>query len=180
VPSLSADSRGYREDGQYWKGSVWPPVQCIVQEGLRVTGHWNLAQDIAQKYSRAVLEAYRNEHTITENLAPDKPKGYGVKEFVGWGGIGPVSNLFEFIIGLQVNAPNRTIEWRISRTDRHGATNLKLGSISVSLICDRRQNPADPCRITADCDGELTLKVYRNDRPVVHQLKRGHNEITVA
>jgi Mannosylglycerate hydrolase MGH1-like glycoside hydrolase domain len=22
VPSLSADSRGYREDGQYWKGSV--------------------------------------------------------------------------------------------------------------------------------------------------------------
>ena len=180
VPSLSADSRGYREDGQYWKGSVWPPVQCIVQEGLRVTGHWNLAQDIAQKYSKAVLEAYARERTITENLAPDTPKGYGVKDFVGWGGIGPISNLFEFVIGLQVNAPERTIEWRISRTDRHGVTNFKAGHATLSLICDGRRSSADPCRVTADSDAELTLKVYRQDRLTVHPLKRGHNEITVA
>ena len=34
VPSLSADSKGYNADtGQYWKGAVWPPTQCMVQEG---------------------------------------------------------------------------------------------------------------------------------------------------
>jgi hypothetical protein len=103
-------------------------VQCIVQEGLRVTGHWNLAHDIVQKYSKAIIEAYTREGTITENLAPDTPKGYGVKDFVGWGGIGPISNLFEFTIGLQVNAPDRRIEWRISRTDRHGVENFKVAA----------------------------------------------------
>jgi Trehalase len=180
VPSLSADSRGYREDGQYWKGSVWPPVQCIVQEGLRVTGHWNLAQDIAQKYTKAVLDAYSTERTITENLAPDKPKGYGVKDFVGWGGIGPISNLLEFIIGLHVNAPDRMIEWRIGRTDRHGVTNLKVGHATLSLICDGRRSPADTCHIAADSDAELTLKVHRQDQATVHRLERGHNQITVA
>jgi glycogen debranching enzyme len=180
VPSLSADSRGYRADGQYWKGAVWPPVQCLVQEGLRVTANWDLAQDIAQKYWKAILEAYRKERTITENLAPDTAKGYGVKEFVGWGGIGPISNLFEFIIGLQVNAPERAIEWRISRTDRHGVRNFKVGRATLSLICDRRSGGSDPCHIAADTDAELTLKVYRQDRLTLHRLNRGHNEITVG
>ena len=180
IPSLSADSKEYREDGQYWKGSVWPPIQCMVQEGLRVNGNWNLARDLAQKYLNAVLEAYNREQTITENLAPDSPKGYGMKDFVGWGGIGPVSNLIEYVMGLQVNAPEKSVEWRIQRVDRHGISRLPVGVFTASLICEMRNKSADPCHITVESDGDFALKIMVNDRTTVHSIHPGRNEVVVT
>ncbi len=180
VPSLSADSKGYREDGQYWKGSVWPPIQCMVEQGLVASGKWELANEIAQRYLRAVLEAYGAEHTITENLAPDSSKGYGAKNFVGWGGIGPVSNLIEFVLGFTVNAPAKTIEWRITRTDRHGIENLAVGSFTVSLICAARQDASSPCQIAVESDSDFSLKVYSQGRITTYPVKSGKAQITAS
>ena len=180
VPSLSADSKGYREDGQYWKGSVWPPVICMVQEGLRVNGKWTLARDLAQKYLSAILQAYKREQTITENLAPDNPKGYGMKDFVGWGGIGPVSNLIEYVLGVQVNAPEKSVEWRIQRTDRHGISQLPVGTFTASLISESRPSGAAPCHLTVESSGDLTLKVRLNEKTTVHPIHTGKNEIVVS
>ena len=180
VPSLSADSQGYREDGQYWKGSVWPPIQGMVQEGLRVNGKWNLARDLAQKYLKAVLAAYKQEHTITENLAPDRPKGYGMKDFVGWGGIGPVSDLIEYVLGLEINAPEKSIEWRIERTDRHGISQLPIGTATASLICEMRTDAADACHITVQSDENFTLKTILHEKTTNHTIHPGKNDIVVT
>ena len=55
VPSLSADSAGYNtENGQYWRGAVWPPTQCMVQEGLKQTGHLDDLQELAEKIPSGV------------------------------------------------------------------------------------------------------------------------------
>ncbi len=178
IASLSADSAGYREDGQYWKGSVWPPVQCIVQEGLRIQGQWHLARELAEKYLKAMLEAFEQEQTVTENLEPDSPKGHGAKRFVGWGGIGPIANLIEYLLGFHVDAPERTIEWRIERTDRHGIRNLSMAAHAIDLLCDRRANAASPCRIEVRSSVDFTLKVFVQDRSTTHQIKTGHNEFT--
>jgi hypothetical protein len=180
IPSLSADSKGYREDGQYWKGSVWPPIQCMVQEGLRLNGRWTLARGLAQKYLYAVLEAYQHERTITENLAPDTPKGYGMKDFVGWGGIGPVSDLIEYVLGLQINAPEKSVEWRIQRTDRHGVSQLPIGAFTASLICEKRTKDTDPCRLTVESGGDFTLKVMVDEKTTVHSIHAGRNEAVVS
>ena len=73
VPSLSADSAGYaggpEGSGQYWRGSVWPPIQCMVQQGLAQRTMGTRAQ-LAEKYASAVVETYRRQHDVTENLAP--------------------------------------------------------------------------------------------------------------
>jgi Trehalase len=180
IPSLSADSKEYREDGQYWKGSVWPPVQCMVQEGLRENGRRNLARDLAQKYLKAVAEAYQQQHTITENLAPDTAKGYGVKDFVGWGGIGPVSNLIEYVLGFEVNAPEKTVEWRIERIDRHGITNLPIGNFTASMICERRADSKGECHVNVESNGVFTLRLFLGDRSTDHPIRSGHNEIVVS
>ena len=60
-------------------------------------------------------------------MAPDRPIGCGVPEFVGWGGLGPVANLIEAVIGLDIDAPANTIMWRITKTERHGMKNFTLG-----------------------------------------------------
>src|SRR6266702_644471 len=176
VPSLSADSKGFRADGQYWHGSVWPPIQCMVQEGLRANGRWELAQKLAEKYLTAVLEAFRSEKSIAENLAPNSPTGHGAKDFVGWGGIGPISNLIEFILGFRVDAPKKRLEWRIQRLDRHGIKKLPVGEISASLICDTRKRAEDPCHITVESDGEFVLSITSGEKTQMYPIKRGMSE----
>ena len=151
-----------------------------MQEGLIVCGRWKLASDLAHKYLNAVLEAYEREHTITENLAPDTPKGYGAKEFVGWGGIGPVSDLIEYVLGFNVNAPDNTIEWQINRLDRHGIENLAIGGVSVELVCDERQSAKDACHLTCESTGDLTLKVNVWDKASVHHLSKGRTELIIS
>jgi glycogen debranching enzyme len=177
VASLSADSKGYTADGQYWRGSVWPPVQCIVQEGLRTHGQWPLARELANKYLQALLTAFEQEHTITENMEPDYPRGHGAREFVGWGGIGPISNLIEYVLGFQAKAPERLVEWRIERTDRHGIQNLSIGKDTIELICDRRAHVSAPCNIAVQSTGECTLKVISQGKTSTHLIAKGNNEI---
>jgi hypothetical protein len=180
VPSLSADSKGYRKDGQYWKGAVWPPVQCMVQEGLRAYGRWKLASDLAEKYLTAVLQAYESEHTIKENLAPDSPTGYGAKEFVGWGGIGPVSDLIEYVLGFHASAPDNLIEWRINRRERHGIEKLNVGGVCVDLVCEERRSGQDPCHLTCQSTGDIALKVFLSERTSLHHLSKGRSEFIVS
>ena len=180
VPSLSADSKGYSKDGQYWKGSVWPPIQSIVQEGLRVHNQWPLAREIAERYLQALLEAFKHEQTITENLEPDNPIGHGAREFVGWGGIGPISNLIEYILGFQAHAPENLLEWRIERTDRHGIQNLSMGKVTIDLICDRRAQVSSPCHIAVQSNGECTLKVMSQGKTTTHLISKGHSNIVTA
>jgi hypothetical protein len=180
VASLSADSKGYTEDGQYWRGSVWPPVQCIVQEGLRTHDRWPLARELANKYLQALLTVFEQEQTITENMEPDYSRGHGAREFVGWGGIGPISNLIEYVLGFQIRAPEKLIEWRIERTDRHGIQNLSIGRDTIELICDRRAHASHPCNIAVQSTSECTLKVISQGKTTTHLIAKGHNEIVTG
>jgi len=145
---------------------------------LRVQGRWHLARELADKYLKAMLEAFEHEQTVTENLEPDNPKGYGAKQFVGWGGIGPIANLIEYTLGFHVNAPERTIEWRIERTDRHGIRNLSMAAQAIDLLCERRTDASSPCRIEVHSSLDFMLKVVVQDRSTTYQIKRGRSEIT--
>jgi len=183
VPSLSADSAGYtggpEGTGQYWRGAVWPPIQCMVQEGLRRNGRSELARQIAEKYSAAVVETYRRQHDIRENLAPDRPLACGVGKFVGWGGVGPVANLIEYLLGFDVDAPANKIVWRIACIERHGLKDLRLGRNTVTMLCERRPQPDAPCRFTVSAAGDFTLVVITDREMVEKKLTAGHHELVV-
>jgi hypothetical protein len=180
IPSLSADSKGYNaENGQYWKGAVWPSAQCMVQEGLVASGQQEFLQEITEKYYNACLKAYRNQGTITENLAPDKPMGFGARDFVGWGGIGPVANLIEHILGFDINAPANTITWHISRLERHGLERLQLGGFKADMICEARSSPGDACHITINSGGSFVLKVLAGSQRVDKEIHSGTQSFVI-
>lgn len=183
VPSLSADSAGYaggpEGTGQYWRGAVWPPIQCMVQEGLRNNGRRELARSLARQYSQAVVETFKAQGDITENLAPDRPLACGVGQFVGWGGIGPVANLIEYTLGFDINVPEKKVVWHINRTQEHGIRNLKLGSFAVDMICRERKNPHDPCQLTIDSGGPFTLIVITDREELKTEITGGAMEVVV-
>jgi hypothetical protein len=184
VPSLSADSAGYtggpKGNGQYWRGAVWPPIQCMVQEGLRRNGRWELARQLADRYASAVVETYVKQHDVTENLAPDQALACGVGKFVGWGGVGPVANLIEYRLGFDVDAPKHRVEWRITQPQRHGLKKLRIGPITADLVCEARANAADPCRIEVSSDGEFDLVVIAGPTRLETKIARGSHAIEVG
>ncbi len=183
VPSLSADSAGYTGgpagNGQYWRGAVWPSGQCMVQEGLRVCGRQQVARELAERYFNAQIEVFAKERTVKENLAPDQPLGCGVPEFVGWGGLGPVANLIEAVIGLDFDAPANTVTWRISKTQRHGLRNFKFGGLPLDLICEERRSADDPCTLSVKADRAFTLVVMVGAHRESLQVQPGEHRYVV-
>ena len=183
VPSLSADSREYRGgtdgDGQYWKGAVWPPIQCVVQEGLRQSGEFDLARALAEKYLNAVVETFTVSGDITENLAPDIPKAYGAGKFVGWGGIGPIANLIEYILGFEIDVPQNIVTWRVNRLEKHGLKNMKLGTFNTSFICEKRASATEPCHISVESDREFDLNLVLNNKPFPKKIRKGINTFVI-
>jgi hypothetical protein len=174
--TLSADSRDYNhENGSYWHGAVWPPTQFMVIEGLKKCGNNELAYTLSAKYYNAFLTAYLAKKDITEYIAPDKPEMHGCPKFVGWGGLAPVAILFEDIFGLHIDAPANTISWKIRQTERHGVQNLSFGDRVVSLICEARKNPADPCTISIDASSPFTLIIERAGSSVQKEIPGGHS-----
>ncbi|HEX4415958.1 MAG TPA: trehalase family glycosidase [Lacipirellulaceae bacterium] len=182
VPSLSADSAGYtggpNGTGQYWCGAVWPSGELMVQESLRATGHEQDWRRLAEKYLNAELEVFNKEHTIKENLSPDTPVGAGMGEFVGWGGIAPVANLIEAVLGLDIDAPANAITWHITHTERHGLKNFQLGDSKVDLTCDKRASATDPCQITINSTGNFTLRLIAGETKEV-KITQGEQHITL-
>ncbi len=167
------------ENGQYWRGAVWPPTQSMVQLGLQTVGQWDFLQELAVRYHQACVDAFKAEKTIKENLAPDKLLGCGAGDFVGWGGIGPVGNLIEYVLGFDIDAPHQRVVWRITRTEKHGLKNLRLGSFAIDLLCDRREGPGDPCRLTVTSGGDFTLVVLAAGRQLETKVTPGTRQLVV-
>ncbi len=184
VPSLSADSVGYaggpQGTGQYWCGAVWPSGQSMVQEGLRESGYLDYANELSEKYFKAQLEVFQKENTIKENMAPDQPAGFGMGDFVGWGGIGPIANLIESVLGFNINTPAKTITWRITKTEEHGIRNLKIGDTTVDLVCAKRTSTEEPCKIEVRSSGNFTLKIFRGDKEKVVAVNPGTQQIEIS
>ncbi|MHB8972995.1 MAG: MGH1-like glycoside hydrolase domain-containing protein [Pirellulaceae bacterium] len=172
--SLSADSFGYNGDtGAYWRGAVWPPVQCVTVQGLQRAGYVDDAYSCAARYSQAFLTAFKAKGDITEFMAPDKPELHGVGLFVGWGGMAPIGFLIEELIGIRADAPSNTVTWDVRQLERHGITNLHFGTGVVSLICEARTSADVATRITVDSDGDFTLIVRKQKKSVTQQIHAG-------
>ena len=179
VPSLSADSAGYnKENGQYWRGAVWPPAQCMVQEGLKQTGHLEELQELAERYHRACVADYQNQKTLRENMAPDKILGCGQPDFVGWAGIGPVANLIEYILGFEIDAPGKIITWTVRQNERHGLTNLRFNDFKVDLIAEPASGNG-PRQITVESGGEFTLRLRRGTKVVEERIAAGIRKMDI-
>ena len=136
IPSLSADHDKYSASGHYWCGSVWPPMVYLAVRAMNQVGYRDLALSIAINHLDNLAAVYGETGTFWENYAPDRaqPGEISRPEFVGWTGCGPIAILIETILGFSVSAPDRMIEWNVSRQDRHGIRNLPMGQDHIDLL----------------------------------------------
>jgi hypothetical protein len=167
VPSLSADDPGYRADGDYWRGGVWPSTQYMVLRGLTAMGRDALAYDIALNHVDNVTRVFEQSGTLWENYAPESaaPGNPARPDFVGWGGLGPITVLFEYVFGLRADVPARRLVWDARRLEAHGVDNYPWGTNgTVHLHCARRERAADEPAVQIRSTVALQLEIRWNGK----------------
>ena len=147
IPVLAADEPGYTPEGQYWNGSVWAPTNYMAINALQDYGFQELASSVARTYLANMAEVFAHTGTIWEHYAPESATGEGLKDFVGWSGLGPIALLIESVLGIHVDGASNSVVWRPMLPLRNGIQNLSFGSATVTLL-------ASP--IT---DGQRTLSI---------------------
>ena len=179
VPSLSRDDPNFRPDGGYWLGSVWAPINYMVVSGLRAAGRRALAREIAARHLDGMAELLGTEKydTIWECYSPDLPqpafsKDYGSlvrRDFVGFGATGPLLMLPEDILGLDIDALSRHVDWHLGETGAQGMSGLPFNGGTLDLALD----VADDFSFTgtARADTPLTLRVIRPDGGAASEFK---------
>lgn len=184
VPSLSADDLNYCPEGTYWVGGVWAPTDYMITRGLMNAGRGEVAHAIAVKYVGALARTYAavEPHTLWECYCPeaDRPgiAAYTRKrvkpDFVGWTGLGPIAMLIENVIGMDVNAPERRVDWDIRLTEEHGIRQLPIGRGGLAdFHCEERGSPEDPARIRVCSDADIVIHVRRGPMSTVLDVKAG-------
>jgi hypothetical protein len=146
VPTLSRDDPNFRPDGGYWLGGVWAPINYMVVSGLRSAGQRELAREIAVRHLDCMVELLGTEKydTIWECYSPDFPqpafsRKYGElvrRDFVGFGATGPLLMLPEDILGLDIDALSRRIDWHLGETGLQGMSELPFNGGVVDLELD--------------------------------------------
>ncbi|MEK7767444.1 MAG: glycoside hydrolase, partial [bacterium] len=100
--------------------------------------------------------------TVFENYAPERPApGRPAKrDFVGWGGVGPVAVLLEYVFGLRPDVPRGELLWDVRLREEHGVHRYPFGrSGSLDLVCHARASLREAPRIEARSSVPLTLRV---------------------
>lgn len=179
IPSQSADSEGYNaETGNYWRGGVWPTTNFMVLKGLRAVGQHNLAHNIAVTHLDNVYTVFRQTDTFWENYAPETaaPGNPAKSDFVGCGGLTPISILLEDAIGLIVEWPHRRVIWdrRLETETAYGVHNYPLGPEGKMDLL------GDQTKVVVKTDVPFTMTIRDRSQSLQTAIPAGTTEIELT
>lgn len=171
--SLSKDDLNYDPDGGYWCGSSWHPTTFAAIRGIYEQGYPHFAREAAVKLLEVMSAVAKNPAYggIWECYSPEKDRpatrenGLLVKpDFVGWGGIGPVTCLIENVIGFNFNAPENKITFNVIHDRRSGIKNMKFNGGKVSIECTKyaRKHGDAVFEIEAEKPFTLLIRISNN------------------
>ncbi len=100
LPTISRDDPAFG-DQQYWRGSIWPPMNYLVLQGLRRYGFDDLAAELAWKGADMFLADRRRTGFCRENFDSRTGRGHG-RRFQSWGPLFALGALEE--LGIDAGA----------------------------------------------------------------------------
>ena len=163
IPTLSADDPHYKGDtGSYWLGAVWPSTNYMVLRALSALGEHDLAHQLGTRHHAVVTKVYESTGTYWENYLPEKAgQGKPAKgDFVGWGGVGPIAVLFEYVFGLRPDFSRRVLVWDIRLIEAHGVRDYPLGQDTLlQLSVAARSSISDVPQVTISANRPVRVEL---------------------
>ena len=188
--SLSRDDLNYDPTGGYWLGSSWHPTNFVLLCAMYQNGYVKEARAAALQILHGIQAVYENADFggIWEAYSPEEYKpatlengGLCQPEFVGWGGLMPITALIEIVVGINCNAPQNAITFRLLSKGDSGVENLHLGGQTLSVCCrgyDAETESGTLC-VRAEKSFSLTVET-QSGKTATLQVAPGYTEIAVA
>lgn len=121
LPTISRDDPAFK-DQQYWRGTIWPPTNYLVYQGLKAYEFDAVASEFAKKSSMLFLRSWKNFQLCPENF--DSRTGEaGGQRYQSWGPLFALIALEEY---TDFN-PWEGFRFGMIKPDEHG----KLSRISI-------------------------------------------------
>ncbi|WP_420448732.1 amylo-alpha-1,6-glucosidase [Candidatus Palauibacter sp.] len=95
LPTISRNDPAF-DDQQYWRGSIWPPMNYLVLQGLRRYGFDELASELAWKGALMFLADRGRTGFCRENFDARSGRGRG-QRFQSWGPLFALGAIEEFV-----------------------------------------------------------------------------------
>ncbi len=180
--SLSRSDADFNPDGEYWRGSMWPPTAYAALKGLSNYGLFDEARASATRLLEFMQKVYTefSPHTIWEAYSPTKTEPsfnefrrseYVRGDFCGWSALIPISVYIEFILGFhRIDAFKKVVEWAkpdISK-GKIGIKNLRFGNIVTDI-----EAAGNTCKVKSNA--AYTLKINDKD----YYIQKGENEFII-
>ncbi len=95
LPTISRDDPLFKEQ-QYWRGTIWPPTNYLVYQGLKAYGFDAVADEFARKSVALFLRSWQNFQLCPENF--DSRTGEpGGQRYQSWGPLFALLGLEEYL-----------------------------------------------------------------------------------
>ncbi len=180
VPSLAANHPKYKANGRYWVGGVWPGANYMVITGLLDKGYRQMAHEIARNHYDNVLRVFEKTGTFWEYYAPEEaaPGFMARKDFVGWTGLIPISDLFEFVFGIRSDIPENRMTIDVTLTDGYGIDRYPFGEKgNVSVHVAKRGSVDERPHVTIETNVPFKVTLMWGDKKEELSVKAGKQTI---
>lgn len=95
IPTISRDDKDFK-DQQYWRGTIWPPTNYLVYQGLKAYHFDAIAAEFAKKSAELFLRSWKNYQLCPENY--DSRTGEaGGQRYQSWGPLFGLVALEEYL-----------------------------------------------------------------------------------
>ena len=148
-PTLSADSFDFREDGEGFRGSVYPAFNFMIVKGLEKYQRYDLARECSIRHLYFVLEGlapangekgdlYEAYKPCKEGFAtmPDNPD-FPRKRYLQTVGLSTIALMIENVIGLNISLPRKTVDWIIPNLEIMGIEKLSLKRNLITILSNK-------------------------------------------
>lgn len=181
VASLAANNPKYKANGRYWVGGVWAPTNYMIITGLLKKGYRKLAYQIARNHYDNVFKVYKKTGTFWEYYSPEnaEPGFMARKDFVGWTGLPPISELIEDIFGIRAAAMEHKLTIDVNLTEGYGISRYPFGKDGqVSIKVKKRSSKEEKPSITIDTNVSFELTVrWSDNKKIIVQVDPGNHTI---
>jgi neutral trehalase len=143
IPTISRDNPAFK-DQQYWRGTIWPPTNYLVYQGLKRYGLDKIASEFAVKSAKLFLKSWRTFQLCRENYNSVTGEGGG-QRYQSWGPLFALILLEDFIDvcpfdGFRVGNLSALTQTKIENLEIRGSTyTLEADSRGLALFTDQNK-----------------------------------------
>ena len=149
-PTLSMDSPDFKENGEGFKGSVFPTFNFMVIKGLEKYQRYDFARECAIRHLYFVLEALspvdtKQKGDLYEAYLPCKEgpatltrkTNFPKKRYLHYIGLSTIAMMIENVIGLNISLPRKTVDWIIPNLEIMGIEKLSLKRNLITILSNK-------------------------------------------